>query len=444
MIKQLHLACMAMLWTSISFAQSHDHHHWCGTDAHYKAEAEKHPDAYQKAEASLDETIAQYSEASFKKDDGRTYYIPVVFHYFHNETSPERFFGAEQAAGVLKRLNEDFSATNPDVDKIQDYYQDLRGNPNIQFLLAEKDERGDEHSGINYVKTIKTKASERTTDNQIKSLSSWNRDMYLNFWIVESLSEEGVLAFATLPEFAASGQVRRAEDGIIGIESLFRTTLGIPFERHALSHEVGHWLGLRHPFQGDEGDEDGCSLRPCKFGGDRICDIAQVDRARNDECIAGVTTCPTDDAYPNRPDNITNIMDYRSCPQMFSKGQVVRMRGVLASTRSTVVSWANLQATGIGDRVKEQELVKTTVYPNPFSQQVAFDIDLKKEVSTTLAIKDILGKTIYEQPVHLFEGMNHVELTASQMGLPTSGVYLLEIKLEESTVVKRIQYTSSL
>ena len=440
MFKKLPLLFIAIILAGVGTAQ--DHEHWCGTDQFYKAEAEKHPEAYRQAEQKLDQFIVEYASSAMKKDDGRTYYIPVVFHYIHNEQAPEKFFGADQAAGVLKRLNEDFSATNPDTDKIQDYYKDLRGNPNIQFLLAEKDEQGNSHSGINYVKTKKTKASNRTTDSEAKSFSSWSSKKYLNFWIVESLSEEGVLAFATFPEFSASGRIRASEDGVIGLLSLFATTIGEPFRRHALSHEVGHWLSLRHPFQGDEGDEDGCSQLPCKFGGDRICDIAQVDRPRNGECTPDETTCPADPDYPNRPDNRTNIMDYRDCPQMFSKDQVERMRGTLLGHRHELVSWANLNATGVADRIENRVFVKTALYSNPFSGHLSVDIQVAHEGEAIIRISDVLGRTTYTlNDVALDEGINHLELDANSMQLPNAGVYFLEIKLEDARLVRRIQYS---
>lgn len=443
MPKTLPVLLLALLIGSSSFAQRADN--WCHTDEFYKAEAAKNPEAYKQAEQDLDMMVAEYAAAAGKKDDGRTFYIPVVFHFFHQETRPEAFFGETQANAVIERLNQDFSATNPDQNSIQDYYKDndLIGNANIQFLIAENDPHGEAHSGINYIETEKTNSSRRTTDNEVKYLSHWPSNKYLNFWIVESLSENGVLAFATLPEFVASGGTRSSEDGVIGLSSLYRTQIGDPFYRHALSHEVGHWLGLRHPFQGDGSTEDGCSEVDCKFGGDKICDIPQVDRSRNDECTADETTCPMSEAYPNRPDNRTNIMDYRSCPQMFSKGQVTRMRGTLVGHRNELVSWENLKFTGIGDRINDKGIAaKTSVYPNPFSDRIIFDIEVNKQTNACINIKDLLGRAAYQDcKKKLYEGLNHIELDATQMNLPGAGIYFLEIKMENETVVKRIQYS---
>lgn len=443
MPKTLPFFLVALFIANSTFAQKADN--WCHTDEFYKAEAAKNPEAYAQAEHELDVAVAEYAAAANKKDDGRTFYIPIVFHYFHEEVQPDLFFGATQAAAVVERLNQDFNATNPDQNQIQDYYKDLIGVANIQFVLAERDPHGDEHSGINYIETEKTNTSKRTTDNEVKYLSNWPSNKYLNFWIVESLAENGVLAFATLPEFVASGGTRASEDGVIGLISLFRTSIGDPFYRHALSHEVGHWLGLRHPFQGDGSTEDGCTVVDCKFGGDKICDIAQVDMSRNNECTANQTTCPADAAYPNRPDNRTNIMDYRSCPQMFSKGQVDRMRGTLVGHRQELVSWENLKFTGIDDKINGDAIeAKTSVYPNPFSDRIIFDIEVNKQTDACINIKDLLGRAAYQDcKKKLYEGVNHIELDASQMDLPSAGVYFLEIQMEDATIVKRIQYTPS-
>jgi len=441
MTKTLPLLLAALIVSSISLAQHSEH--WCYTDEMHKAEEAKNPEAFKELESKLDHFIAAYHpDAANKKsvDDGRTFYIPVVFHFFHQETQPDRFFGRTQAEAVINRLNQDFNRDNPDSNLIQDYYSGFRrGRANIQFLIAEVDPDGEPTQGINYVETEKTNANRRSTDNEVKYLSYWPSDRYLNFWIVETLSQDGVLAFATLPEFKASGGTRASEDGVIGLLSLYRTTIGDPFYRHALSHEVGHWLGLRHPFQGDGDSEDGCSELPCKFGGDKICDIPQVDRSRNNECTANQTTCPNE----TRIDNRTNIMDYRSCPQMFSRDQVIRMRGTLFGHRSYLVSWENLQYTGISDRINDKgTAAKTSVYPNPFSDRIIFDIELQKDAQACINIKDLLGRAAYQDcKKKLYEGVNHIELSASELNLPSAGVYFLEIKLEDATIVKRIQYT---
>ncbi|KAF9565037.1 hypothetical protein CPC08DRAFT_630389, partial [Agrocybe pediades] len=79
-----------------------------------------------------------------------------------------------------------------------------------------------------------------------------------------------------------------------------------------LTHEVGHWLGLFHTFEGECYDEVG----------DNIADTLP-QAFRSDGCPKGRDKCPGD-----TQDLINNFMDYSydSCMDSFTKGQAVRMR----------------------------------------------------------------------------------------------------------------------
>ncbi|KAH7029566.1 uncharacterized protein B0I36DRAFT_245981 [Microdochium trichocladiopsis] len=98
---------------------------------------------------------------------------------------------------------------------------------------------------------------------------------------------------------------------------------------HTTTHEVGHWLGLLHVFQGDSCDADNHG------GGDLVADTP-VQSTMTDGCPAGKDSCPGQPGL----DSIHNFMDYSSddCYVAFSDGQGVRMRSMWDKYRADAPS----------------------------------------------------------------------------------------------------------
>lgn len=130
----------------------------------------------------------------------------------------------------------------------------------------------------------------------------------------------GLLGYATLPEFEA----QTSDDGVV---IHFETIPGGRYTPYDLgdtaTHEVGHWLGLLHTFQG------GCSSSSA--GGDGVKDTpAEKEPAFG--CPVNRNSCPN----LSGKDPIFNFMDYSddSCMRTFTKGQITRMKAQWAAYRN--------------------------------------------------------------------------------------------------------------
>ena len=130
------------------------------------------------------------------------------------------------------------------------------------------------------------------------------------------------LGWASLPDAASE------TDPLQGVVVLNETVPGgtaVPFDRgHTTTHEVGHWAGLLHTFQGG-----------CSEPNDGVADTPQ-ERSGASGCPVGRDSCPLD----NGADPITNYMDYSDdlCMTGFTAGQGARARALVAEYRPTL--WA--------------------------------------------------------------------------------------------------------
>ncbi len=255
------------------------------------------------------------------------YVIPVVVHVIHHrgETVGQ---GAniprDQILSQLKTLNDDFRALNQtDINKLSPQFKSLVADTEIEFVLAKQDPEGVETEGI--VRVASSKQSWRQDEDfQLKALSHWPSDQYLNIYVAQ-LSNQ-VLGWAQFPqsdqlEGVNIGDLSEASDGVV-IDYRYLGTGGqaaSDSKGRTATHEVGHYLGLRHIW-----GDGGCNVD------DFVSDTPLVGD-KNQGCPAE-TDKPL--ACNNDPAMYENYMDYSgdACMALFTLGQRERMHVVLQSS----------------------------------------------------------------------------------------------------------------
>jgi len=176
--------------------------------------------------------------------------IPVVFHVIHTGiTSPDNNIQDTYILAQLEQLNDDFRRLNSDADNTWQQAADTE----IEFCLATTDPDGNPTTGINRYQYSKGTWSRDEINNTIKPATIWDRNNYLNIWLIPdpytSPRVDGVvlLGYAQFPGGLAS------TDGVVNMTSTTgsiatpnpRSIVGSGLGR-TCTHEVGHWLNLRH------------------------------------------------------------------------------------------------------------------------------------------------------------------------------------------------------
>ncbi len=126
-----------------------------------------------------------------------------------------------------------------------------------------------------------------------------------------------VLGFSTFPQWY------RLRPSIDGVVVDYRSVPGGPFEHfsrgYTAVHEIGHWLGLFHPFEGG-----------CRPPGDGVGDTP-YEALPTQGCPAVKDSCSEPGIDP-----VHNFMDYGfdTCMKEFTAGQGLRIRAMWAAYRA--------------------------------------------------------------------------------------------------------------
>lgn len=271
--------------------------------------------------------------------------IPVVVHIMHAPGEPvgsQSNISDAQIQSQIAVLNEDFRKmlgsrgfnTNA-----------VGADSEIEFCLATKDPSGNSSTGINRVSYVNSNNHNFGLDEDMKALSIWPTNRYLNIWVVKNMG--GILGYAYLPEDMATDPQRSQIDGVvIGCRFFGSRDKALPGENFNLdntfglgrttTHEVGHYLNLLHTW-----GDGGCEADDLVFD--------------TPNCNGQFFGCGSPPLQCGNERMIANYMDYSddACMNIFTNGQKSRMRAALTiySFRASMHTPSNILLTGCTDSI---------------------------------------------------------------------------------------------
>ncbi len=308
--------------------------------------------------------------------------IPVVFNIVYNTTAEN--ISDAQILSQLNILNEDFRKLNADVANTPAIFASLAADCEINFCLATRDPNGNATTGIRRQSTTVTAFS---SNDAVKftaqgGLDAWPRDQYLNFWVCDLSG--GLLGYAQFPGGAA------ATDGVV-CDYQYVGNIGTataPFNKgRTATHEVGHWLNLRH------------------IWGDATCGSDLVsDTPTHNTSNGGCPAYPHLSTCTGTPIEMTmNYMDYTddACMYMFSTGQKARMQALFATggARVSLLSSLGCSAPGGGGTCavptglasSSVTATSATVSWGAVSGAVSYNLQYKTAAATTWTTVSVTG-----------------------------------------------------
>ncbi|MES2622301.1 MAG: M43 family zinc metalloprotease, partial [Bacteroidota bacterium] len=296
----------------------------CGTmQADSMLRASKSLESLNDFENWLQAKIATYKVSPQYNSRGRAVItIPVIVHVIHNGdvVGSGENISAAQVNSEFDVLNEDFRKA---LGTLGYNTNAVGADCEIEFCPAVVDPNGNilSEPGIDRQNEGQATWDQSSIDATLKPATIWNPDRYCNIWTV-NFGTSSILGYAQFPSSSGlqglNGGSANTDGVVVRYNAFGRTgTVTAPYNKgRTTTHELGHWLGLRHIW----GDQN------C---GNDYCGDTPTSEEANYGCPTGQNTCP--DAGI---DMIENYMDYTNdaCMNIFTLNQKDRMMTVMANS----------------------------------------------------------------------------------------------------------------
>ena len=218
----------------------------CGDQAYMQHLLSSNPSAAQSinnAERQMKNATAPNRPSGAERDTATNELIniPVVIHVLYNNATQN--ISDAQILSQLEVLNNDFSNKNADRVNTPLAFTSFVADSRIKFCLAQLDPQNRRTTGIIRKNTSISlfAADDAMKSNERGGSTGWDSKKYLNIWVCTL--EGRSLGYATPPGSPTE------LDGVVIAYDVFGTTANTraPFNKgRTATHEVGHWLGLKH------------------------------------------------------------------------------------------------------------------------------------------------------------------------------------------------------
>jgi len=335
--------------------------------------------------------------------------IPVNFHviYFGSEGN----ISDAMIAAQITVLNRNFGGRDYNGNVVSG-----AANTGYTFTLASTTRT----SNRNWFKMTPGSKFERDAKNAL----AVNQTASLNFYTCKP--GQNLLGWATFPQdLAANGKM----DGVVVHYASLPGGSLAPYNLGGTgSHEVGHWVGLYHTFQG------GCGTSNCSTSGDLVCDTPAQGTATSG-CPNGKDTCSSTGLDP-----IHNYMDYSTdiCYTNFTTGQDARADFLMSTYRSSIGSAREANAAGSIRNARELGggLVDFKAKPNPFNPRTKIEFGLSREGRAIVRVFDVQGRLVSTVVDRRLPAGNHsFDFDGARL---SSGIYFMSLKADGKETVRRI------
>ncbi len=277
----------------------------------------------------------------------QSYTMPIIFHIVYDDSTDGSNVTQALIRQQILQLNKDYA-------NLSNSPYAVAASTGVQFVFAQKDPSGANlaQPGIERINRSTKGWTAPGTKGwtrdyiaaTIKPATIWNPEKYINVWLVPAMNNGGtgkLLGFSTFPlsstlaGLATTDPETSTTAGIV----IDHATVGSLFLPQAcetgwgkgktLSHEMGHFLGLRH------------------IWGDGTCATDYVDDTPTQEdANSGIPVHPKPDACGTADEMFENYMDYSDDETLntFTAGQVDRMQTVMLNSPRR----KNLPASDVG------------------------------------------------------------------------------------------------